>query len=228
MPPHRLKTKALLIDLDGTIVDSSKVFAEAAEVAFSMLRINRRSSGEIGWEIARRLQLNAPLDDLFDRIHVGKSLRERFLRMFLQSFYKIAPTRTRLIPGVDKTLCKLSKKFLLALITRRSISKNLVKKELKRLGLSSYFETIITSLEVERPTPFPDTILKAAEELQVPAHQCTVVSDSGVDVEAGKSAGAKTVAVLSGLFTEEELSEKNPDLIIEDINHISGRVLPSK
>ncbi len=226
MSHRRLRTKALLIDLDGTIVDSSQVIAEAVETALSAHGINSCGLGQMGWEIARRLQLNAPVDEIFDRSHVDKSLREEFLKTFLQSFYNIAATRTKLIPGVDKTLCKLSKKFLLALITRRRISKNLVKKELERLDLDGYFRTIITSLEVKRPTPFPDTILKAADELQVPVHQCAVVSDSGVDVEGGKSAGAKTVAVLSGLFKEEELSEKNPDLIIKDINYIPGYVLP--
>ncbi len=93
-----------------------------------------------------------------------------------------------------------------------------MKKELERLGLYRHFTAIVTAIEVERPTPFPDTILKAADELQVLVRNCVVVSDSGVDIRAGKSAGAKTVAVLSGLFRREELKMEKPDLIIKDIN----------
>jgi phosphoglycolate phosphatase-like HAD superfamily hydrolase len=48
-----------------------------------------------------------------------------------------------------------------------------------------------------------------------------VVSDSGVDIVAGKRAGAKTVAVLSGLFDERELRKEDPDLIIKNV-----RLLP--
>ncbi|MCW4055860.1 MAG: HAD hydrolase-like protein, partial [Candidatus Bathyarchaeota archaeon] len=57
-------------------------------------------------------------------------------------------------------------------------------------------------------------------ELQVPIGGCVVVSDSGVDIQAGKRAGAKTVAVLSGLFEREELMKESPDLIIDDVSSL--------
>ncbi|MBS7660314.1 HAD hydrolase-like protein [Candidatus Bathyarchaeota archaeon] len=40
------------------------------------------------------------------------------------------------------------------------------------------------------------------------------------DVRAGKNSGAKTVAVLSGLFTREELEKENPDLILNSIKEL--------
>ncbi|MDH5448992.1 MAG: HAD-IA family hydrolase [Candidatus Bathyarchaeota archaeon] len=224
MAQQKLEAKALLIDLDGTIVDSLEAFAEAAETALSTIG-GSQSSDNVGLEIARRLQRNLLLDEFFNKTNVDEDLREKFLTLFLQSFYKIAPSKTKLFPNVDKTLRKLSRNFLLALITRRRVPKRLVKKELERLHLDSYFTTIVTSLEVERPTPFPDAILKAADELQVPVHDCVVVSDSGVDVQAGKSAGAKTVAVLSGLFKKEELIKEIPDLIIKDITCLPVHLL---
>jgi phosphoglycolate phosphatase-like HAD superfamily hydrolase len=46
------------------------------------------------------------------------------------------------------------------------------------------------------------------------------VGDSVADVRAGKNAGAKTIAVLSGIFTREELEKEKPDLIINDINEL--------
>lgn len=224
MAQQKLKAKALLIDLDGTIVDSLEAFAEAAEAALSAIGCTQ-SSDNVGLEIARCLQLNLPLDEFFDETDVDEALREKFLTFFLQSFYKIAPCKTKLFPNVDKTLHELSRNFLLALITRRRVSKKLVEKELQRLRLDSYFTTIVTSLEVKMPTPFPDAIIKAADKLQVPVHNCVVVSDSGVDIQAGKSAGAKTVAVLSGLFKEEELRKETPDLIIKDVTSLSEHLL---
>jgi len=226
MSKRRLKAKALLIDLDGTIVDSSEAFAEAAKTALSAIGCNQ-SSDNVGWEIARRLQLNLPIDDLFAGtcIHEAEALREKFLALFLQAFYKIAQDRTKPFPDVDKTLRNLSESFQLALITRRPVSKELVKKELQRLRLDGYFATIVTAAEVKNPTPSPETILKVANEFQVPSHSCVIVSDSGVDIQAGRSAGAKTVAVLSGLFKKEELSKEMPDLILENITHLSEHLL---
>jgi len=46
------------------------------------------------------------------------------------------------------------------------------------------------------------------------------VGDSVVDVKAGKAAGTKTVAVLSGLYSREELLDNNPDFIINDISEL--------
>jgi phosphoglycolate phosphatase-like HAD superfamily hydrolase len=46
---------------------------------------------------------------------------------------------------------------------------------------------------------------------------CIIVGDSISDMRAGKAAGSKTVAVLSGLFSYQELVEENPDLIIKDV-----------
>ena len=224
MGKRKLEAKALLIDLDGTIVDSLEVFSEAAEIALSAIG-GKQSSDDVGLKIAQLLQRNLPLDEFFEQIDIDEALREKFLTLFLQAFYKIAPSKTKLFPNVDKTLCELSRNFLLALITRRPVSKSLVKKELKRLCVDKYFSTIVTSLEVERPTPFPDVIQKAADELQVLIHKCVVVSDSGIDIQAGKSAHTRTVAVLSGLFKREDLIREMPDLILKDITYLPEHLL---
>ncbi len=50
--------------------------------------------------------------------------------------------------------------------------------------------------------------------------ECAIVGDSVVDVRAGKAAGAKTVAVLSGIFTRRELEKEKPDLILENVRKL--------
>ncbi len=222
--PQKLRARALLVDLDGTLVDSVEAFEAAAKAALTAFGCSQGSDNP-GLEIAKRLQRNLPLDDFFDENCVDVASREKFLKFFLQSFYSMATSMTRLLPGVDKTLDTLSKSFLLALVTRRLVSSTVVEKELGRLGLDRYFRVVVTALDVVRSTPFPDAVLKAAEELGVPVGECVVVSDSGVDIRAGKCTGAKTVAVLSGLFGREELEGEKPDLILEDINCLPERLL---
>lgn len=217
---EKLRAKALLIDLDGTIADSAEIFEAAADAAFSALGEKPRSN-QVGWQLARCLQLDRSLEQIFEKYQVDKDSRKEFLDVFLESFYKFAASRTRLFPNVESTLQELSQSFSLALITRRHVPKTYLAEELERLQIKDLFKSIVTSLDVARPTPFPDALLKAAEELRVPIDSCVVVSDSGVDILAGKRAGAKTVAVLSGLFDERELREENPDLIVENV-----RLLP--
>jgi phosphoglycolate phosphatase len=49
---------------------------------------------------------------------------------------------------------------------------------------------------------------------------CVIVGDSISDIRAGKAAGTKTIAVLSGIFSFQELAEENPDLIIKDVTEL--------
>jgi phosphoglycolate phosphatase-like HAD superfamily hydrolase len=60
-------------------------------------------------------------------------------------------------------------------------------------------------------------LIKCVKALDVQICDCVIVGDSVSDVRAGKAAGAVTVAVLSGLFSREELAKERPDLILKDV-----------
>jgi len=227
MTKHRMKVKALLIDLDGTIVNITEPCIEAAKEATSTLRF-QKIDVKIGLEIAKKLQSNLSLDETFAKFGIDKSMGKEFLKAFLDAWYTIVTVESTALPKVHKTLRKLSKHFQLALITRRNMSKELIKRELKRLGLTQYFKLIMTSQDVEKPKPSPLAFVKAANHLNVSIHDCAVVGDSIVDIQAAKSAGAKTIAVLSGLSSREELEAENPDLIIENISTLSQHLLESR
>jgi len=222
-----LRVKALLIDLDGTIVDITKPCIEAAEIAAFKLGF-RNIDSKIGLEIAKKLQSNLSLDDVFTKFGINESMGQKFLEAFLKAWYTIAPVKTASLPRVHETLAKLSQHFQLALITRRNMPKEPIMRELKRLELTEYFRLIVTSQDVEEPKPSPQAFLKAADQLGVFINDCAVVGDSIVDVQAGKSAGTKTIAVLSGLFSREELKKEKPDLIVKNINSIPNLLLLSK
>ncbi|MEM2338274.1 MAG: HAD family hydrolase, partial [Candidatus Bathyarchaeia archaeon] len=121
---------------------------------------------------------------------------------------------------VSKTLEELSKRTKLALLTMRRVPKENIWKELEKFGIAKHFHCIVTALDTPFPKPSPKAIVACAEKLCVKIGECAVVGDSVSDVKAGKNAGAKTVAVLSGIFSREELARENPDLIIADLNEL--------
>ncbi|MCK5563518.1 HAD family hydrolase, partial [Candidatus Bathyarchaeota archaeon] len=108
----------------------------------------------------------------------------------------------------------------LALVTRRDVSQKKLTKELQSLRFVLYFKAILTSQDVTQPQPSPEILLKAAQELRIPIEECAVVTDSIVDIQAGKAAGIKTIAVLTGLFSRKELEKWKPNFIIENINYL--------
>ncbi|NIR87095.1 HAD family hydrolase [Candidatus Bathyarchaeota archaeon] len=227
MAKHRMKVKALLIDLDGTIVNIKEPCIEAAKKAISTLRFKKIDS-EIGLEIAKKLQSNLPLDETFTKFGIDKGVGKEFLKAFLNAWYTIVTKKTTALPKVHKTLQKLSEHHQLVLITSRNMPKEPIEQELRRLGLTQYFKFVMTSQDVEEPKPSPQAFVKAANNLKVSIRDCAVVGDSIVDIQAGKSAGAKTIAVLSGLFGREEFEAEKPDLIIENISTLPKHLSESR
>jgi len=214
MEKPRLKVKGILLDLDGTIVDSKEAYLEALKTAFKMTG-QRMINAKIATEIPKRLEQNLPIKDLLKGINVQK-----FLDAYLNAYYQNTSTKTKPIPKISDTLKRLSKKAKLALITMRYVPKENVIKELEKFGLAKYFQYIITALDTYNPKPSPEALIKCAKQLDIQMCECVVVGDSVADIKAGKNVGVKTVAVLSGIFSREELESEKPDLILESVNKL--------
>lgn len=223
MASQRLRVKALLIDLDGTLVDATEALVEAAKHALTAIGFHHVSP-QISVEIARQLQSNLPLDDLLRKSGIVGVKKQRFVATYLDAFYNLTLERTKPLPNVHTTLHTLSQHLPLALVTRRNISQKQLMKELKRLHFIQYFKAIVTSQDVSRPQPSPEILLKAVQKLRAPIKECAFVSDSIVDIQAGKAAGTKTIAVFSGLFSRKELEEWKPDFIIKNVNYLPDLV----
>jgi len=214
MEKQRLKVKGILLDLDGTIVDSKEAYLEALKTAFKMTG-QRMVNAKIATEIPKRLEQNLPIKDLLKGINAQK-----FLEIYLNAYYQNTSIKTKPVPKVSDTLEKLSTKAKLALITMRYVPKENIIKELEKFGLAKYFRYVITALDTHNPKPSPEALIKCVKQLDVQMCECVVVGDSVADVKAGKNAGAKTVAVLSGIFSREELESEKPDLILESVNKL--------
>ena len=116
MLPDGLKVKGIFLDLDGTIVDSTEAYLEAARIAFQAIGL-RMPKNEAALDIPRRLEQGFTLSDITN----GDS--KKFLSVYLKTYYSVTAQKTKLIPNVSATLEVLAKKYKLALITMRYVSK---------------------------------------------------------------------------------------------------------
>jgi len=209
----RLRVKAIIFDLDGTLVDSRGALREAAKMAFASE--GQKVDARVVLEIPRRLEENLPIEDLIGPIEVNK-----FKKVYLGAYYRATAEKTRPFPNVVDTLERLSSKVALTVTTRRNVPEVEVRRELEKFGLARYFRKIVTSQDTLEPKPSPEALIKSARHLDVGIADCAVVGDSVTDVRAGKRAGAHTVAVLSGLFTREELKRERPELMLRGVNEL--------
>jgi len=224
MPKTRFRVKALLLDLDGTLVDSREALKEAGRAGFAALGLSNVKDDKLASEVARRLEQDLVIDDLFSKFHVGKDVEERFLPAYLDAYYSAVTFKSKPFPKTRETLQLLSASFPLALITLRYVVREKIIDELKHWGWNEFFRVVVTALDVKKPKPSPDALLVAAKRLRTPIEQCAVVGDSIVDIQAGKAAGAKTIAVLSGLFSRIELEAQKPDLVVKDVTSVPTHI----
>jgi pyrophosphatase PpaX len=210
MSEAKLKVNGILFDLDGTILDTTPAYLAAAETAFKATGQPLPPPERI-LLIPKRLEQKQPITDI---VTVDT---KKWLDLFLKTFYDIAPAKTKPMPNVTAVLEELSKKAKLAVITMRFMPKRVVQQELKHHGLDHYFAHVVTALDTSKPKPSPEALLQAGGIMSVPMCSCIIVGDSVVDVQAGKAACVRTVAVVSGLYTREELVKANPDYIIGNI-----------
>lgn len=205
----KLKAKGIFFDLDGTIVDSREAYYEAAKIAFQKMGL-KPPEKEVALEIPRRLERKQSISNII------KSDLQKFLRVYLDAYYSITIEKTKLLPNVSTALEILSEKAKLALITMRAFPKEGIIRELESFNIAKYFTYVVTALDTHKPKPSSEALVKCAKALDIQICDCIIAGDSISDIKAGKAAGAKTVAVLSGLFSRKELVKENPDLIIKD------------
>ena len=86
--------------------------------------------------------------------------------------------------------------------------------------LRDYFDAYVTSQDVTRGKPAPDTFLKAAEKLSLGAGGCIVVEDAVQGVEAGKAAGMPVVAVTT---TRSRADLTGADIIVDSLAQLKAR-----
>jgi HAD superfamily hydrolase (TIGR01509 family) len=211
MRESRLKVKCVFLDLDGTLVDSKEAYKEAARITFEACG-QKPPEDKNAFEIPRRLEQGLPISDIV------KCDSKKFLSIYFKTYYSVTREKTRLIPNVSATLEALSAKTKLALITMRYAPKQAIIKELEYFGISKYFTHVVTALDTCKPKPSPEALLSCVQALNVEVCDCIIAGDSVNDVRAGKAAGTRTAAVLSGLFHCEELVKEDPDLILNDVN----------
>lgn len=214
MKKAKLKTKCILLDLDGTVLDSKNAYLAAAQTALKSMG-RKNIDVKTAMELPKRLEQDLPIDDLLAGLDVTM-----FLQTYLKAFYKATAEDTKPFPNVEDTLRRLSSKAKLALTTRRSLPAVDVLRILEKFGLARYFQKIVTSLDTENPKPDPEALVKCLKHLGIKACDCITVGDSVVDIRAGKNAGIRTVAVLSGIFGREELEREKPDLILKNISEL--------
>lgn len=197
VPKARTKT-AVLIDLDGTLMDTAPDLAAASNLmrhAFGLPNLPvSRIAAFIG-KGAEVLVHRAWTDDLDGRLDPG--LFERARASFYQHYHRINGTEAIVFEGVPEALGLLRAGGLkLSCVTNKP--KEFTSPLLERLGLTHWFDVIVAGDEVADPKPHPALLLEACRRLDVDPSDAWMIGDSVNDVLAAEAAGMSVVLVETG------------------------------
>jgi len=140
---------------------------------------------------------------------------EEWVRQYRAIYLGRGHAQTSVYPGVAEALAALSGRKGTA-TTKGTPTTRLV---LEQFGLLRYFDHV-QGTDGFPSKPAPDVILRSMEALGARPEECLMVGDSAADMEAGRTAGIKTCAVLYGYGTRENLARHQPDFWIDDLREL--------
>jgi HAD superfamily hydrolase (TIGR01509 family) len=212
------RIKAVIFDLDGTLLDTKEIFFIILDEVFQEFRFP---------VVSRELLVEAAADGEFNWDKVLpeeiRTYKEEILPKVWDVIHKISPPlfleKAELIAGADDFLRVLySAGVKIGLVTSTNMRQLDMKLHpFRKSGTDSLLGAIVTADDVEKRKPAAEPLLECAGRLGVPPGECVYVGDMGVDIRAGKSAGMKTIGVLTGFDSCEILEAEGPDMILDTV-----------
>ncbi len=214
------KPDMILIDVDGTLVDS------VPDLAFCIDEMMRQLGHEPWGEIRVRDWVGNGVERLVRRALIGQLDGEpdeaefdRAYPVFLELYADNTSKRSFLYPGVVEGLDYLQAAgYTLGCVTNKA--EQFTVPLLKDLGIYEYFSIVISGDTLEHKKPHPAPLLHAAEFFKVSPGQSLMVGDSISDVKAARAAGFQIACLPYGYNHGEDIRVAEPDVIIETLAHL--------
>lgn len=223
MPP-----RAVLFDLDGTLLDSAPDLAAAANAMLDELGLPARDPAVIATYIGKGIPR------LVERTLVGAlegaadpDLFARALPIYERHYERESGRRSVAFPGVLEGLRALDAAGLpLAVITNKA--GRFTADLLRRTGLEPFFDVVVCGDAVARRKPAPDPVLAACARLRVAPAEALMIGDSTNDVEAARAAGCPVWCVPYGYNEGRPPESLDCDLVVPDLAAAARRIVAGR
>jgi phosphoglycolate phosphatase len=190
--------RAVLIDLDGTLMDTAPDLAEAVNRMRADFGLHALAVSRIAQFVGKGADVlvhRAMADDLAGRVDAAEF--ERCKAAFTRHYREVNGERAVVFDGVPQALGLLRARGLrLACVTNKP--REFTLPLLERAGLSGWFDAVVAGDEVAHRKPHPELVLTACERLRAAPSESILIGDSANDAEAAEAAGCRAVLVDTG------------------------------
>lgn len=215
---EKLRPKAIVFDLDGTLVDSAPEIATALNKAmagigqppFPLTEVQTFIGGGAAVALKRALAAR------------GTSIDDAAFDAMMTSFYKVyadvSEAGNGLYPGVMETLGEFRRRGVpLGLCTNKA--EHITAIALRALGIAPFFTAVIGARDDLPRKPAPDMLLAVLAKLGARPAEALVVGDSRSDVGAARAAGCPVIAVSYG-YAHGPVADLRADRVIDHMKDL--------
>lgn len=222
------KPEMILIDVDGTLVDS------VPDLAYCVNEMMKQLGMPVHGEARVREWVGNGVERLTRRALIGKldgepdgALFQKAYPIFLELYAENTSKRSVLYPGVKEGLAYLKAAgYKLGCVTNKAAQ--FTEPLLKDLGIYQDFAIVISgdTLPVKKPDPGP--LLHAAKHFGVSPARSTMIGDSVSDVKAARAAGFQIICMSYGYNHGVDIREAKPDAVIDSMAELEGLLESAK
>ena len=200
--------RAVLLDWDGTLLDSYASDTRAYLAMFRALKIEFSVA-----EIERHYSPN------WHRIYVAAKIPKKHWvradRLWRRAYASETP---RLLPGARSVLRQLRPRYQLGIVTGGSGLR--VRKQIRLFEFHRHFSVCVYSEDTAKKKPHPAPLELALKRIGMRAEECVYVGDAPEDIEMARRAGAHAVGVLGPFPTAERIRAAKPDVLLASIREL--------
>ena len=212
--------KLIMIDVDGTLVDSVPDLAYCIDEMMQELDLQKWGEAKV------RHWVGNGIPKLVERALTGelegRPIKEVFniaYPIFLDLYEDNAAQRSYLYDGVREGLDYLkSQGYQLGCVTNKS--EQFTHPLLKALGIFNDFKIIISGDTLVKRKPDPMPLLYCAEHFNLKPEECLMLGDSVSDVKAARAAGFDIICMSYGYNHGNDIADENPDLVIDSMTQL--------
>ncbi len=204
--------KAVLFDLDGTLVDTEELILASFRYATKTVTGRDIPDEELRAKIGQPLTVQ-----MWDWADGSQEVHDALFNTYLEHNERVHSQLIKSFPDTISVLDALRAAGLPLGVVTSKRSENALR-AMKSTGIDGYFACLVAPDTFPAHKPEPEPVLHGCELLGVAPVECIYIGDSPYDLQAGRGAGCMTVAALWGMFDREALMAEEPDYAIESLS----------
>ena len=215
-----LDFKALLFDLDGALLDTAPDFITAVNT-----QLKRHGHNPLVGDVVRTSVTHGSIGIIENVYNIKQdhpefeTLKEEFLELYLSNISE----KTGLFDGLRQVLDSCGERNIpWGIVTNKPL--RYTTPLMADLGLDRQSATTICPDHVANPKPDPEALILACSQIKIAPSDCIYIGDHIRDIQAGKSAGMRTIAAGWGYIEEfENITQWQADWVVEkstDLNSL--------